>query len=204
MSSPELLRVQSERSLRELDDKTVSAEPEIIEAELAKLHAEEDRYAQAYGAGLFSLDQFKAYATPLRARSSNLEKELVKTRSAGSSSSTVRVPRADEIEKFAFNVAHELLDLNFDEKRAIVSRVITKVVGTQKSLIVIGCLPIPEHVEHKSNDRDGAHGTRHRVNDDFPTLRFEFTIKLPAPNYQTVKRCRKTQVAARTGSLQFM
>ena len=92
--------------------------------------------------------------------------------------------------------AEALHDLNFDEKRAIVSRLINKVVGTQKELSVTGCLPIPTHVEYQLNDRDGVNATRHPANDNFPMLPFEFTIELPAPSYQTIKAYRKTRPAA--------
>ena len=81
MSSPDLLRAQAKRCLRKKHDKkkTTSAESNAIEAELMKLRAEEDRYTKAYGAGLFNLDQLKAYAAPIRARIATLERELPKS-----------------------------------------------------------------------------------------------------------------------------
>lgn len=45
-------------------------------------------------------------------------------------------------------------------------------------------------------DRDGALATRLAAHDKFPVLPFEFTIELPAPNYQTVKGCRTVPLAA--------
>lgn len=180
MSSPELLSAQAERSLRERKEiATASPQPAEVEAQLAKLRAEEDRYAQAYGAGLFGLDQFKGYAAPLRTRIANLEKELARASPVEFISPKLPVPRSDEFHQFAFNAANRLHNLSFEERRAIVSRVISKVVGTQTELVVSGCLQIFEHVEYKPDDRYGAHATRHPANANLSMLPFQFTIELP-------------------------
>jgi site-specific DNA recombinase len=197
MSSPDLLRAQAERCLRKQHDTTTtSAESSAIEAELTKLRTEEDRYAKAYGAGLFNVDQLKAYAAPIRARIAALERELPKAGSADSISTRLANPESIDIDRFASEVADELHNLKFEQKRAIVSRVINKVVGTQKELRVSGCLPIPTHVEYQPNDRYRADASRLVPNENSAVLPFEFTIELPAPNYQTVKQSHNVRAAA--------
>lgn len=198
MSSPALMRAQAERWSREPNGSSIGASRDTtaIEAELAKLRAEEDRYAKAYGAGLFDLDRLKEYAAPLRARIAALQTQFDELPSARTVVPITPAPNSKEIDKFASRATETLHDLNFERKRAIVSHIIAKVIGTQRELIVTGCLKISDHVEYKPDHRDGVHAIRHAANDNFPVLPFEFTIELPAPNHQTVKGCRKTRVAA--------
>jgi site-specific DNA recombinase len=197
MSSPELMARQVQRLMTRQRAETKRAlDVPAIGAELIKLRAQEDRYAKAYAAGLFDLDRLKEYAGPLRIRIAGLEQQLAQSRSAEPSSAAVTLPAARDIDAFAITAAEALRDLNFDAKRAIVTRVISKVVGTQKELNVSGHLAVSEYVKDKLDDRYGVSATRHFSNDNFPVLPFEFTIELPAPNYQTVKGCRKTPAAA--------
>ena len=156
MSSPELLRGQAERWIAEQrqDNATSSADTAAIDAELTKLRAEESRYAKAYGAGLFDLDRLKAYAAPVRTRISALEKQLLESGSARNGSTTAPAPSTKDLQGFAVKAAGMLHALNFEGKRAIVTRVVDKVVATQKELLVSGHLPIFEHVKNQPDDRD--------------------------------------------------
>jgi site-specific DNA recombinase len=135
MASPELLRAQAERWIgerRERDAKT-SAHAAALYTELAKLRAAESRYARAYGAGLFDIDELKAYATPVRDRIADLEKRLLEADSWRLTSTGVQTATTEQLEGFASSAAGKLHALNFEGKRAIVSRVIEKVIGSQKS-----------------------------------------------------------------------
>lgn len=158
-----------------------------IEVELAKLREEASRYAKAYGAGLFGLDQLKEYAAPVKARIMNLENQIANARSLEIVSVEPSFPEPYEIDAFAEHAGEKLEHLNFEGRRGIVMRVVNKVVGTQEKLNVIGYLPIGDHVKHQTNDRYGPNATRHIPNDNSAVIPFEFRIALPPPNYQTIK-----------------
>ena len=123
----------------------------IIEKEINKVKKEEGRYNKAYGAGFFKLEQLKEYAHPLREKVSSLELQISKIRQQENEINSNAVPTDEEIIDFAKEAAEKLKDLNFQLKRAIIARVIDKVIGTQQYLKVTGQVPItPSHVVFNS------------------------------------------------------
>jgi len=124
--------------------------------EILKLKKEEDRYNRAYGAGVFTITQLKGYLTPLRERLSKLEASIVEV------PQEIATSKADRLKELIslFNIAIETpivlnQDLDFGEKRAIITRTIDQVVGDQERLKINGHIPLQTHVEQSSNNNKG-------------------------------------------------
>jgi site-specific DNA recombinase len=156
MSSPELLAKQAARfkNSRRTRIKISVGDVTTMEKEIAALKKEEERYNKAYGAGAFTIEQLKEYATPLRARVASLESQIVQLRKEASETEVNRMPTEAEIRKFTEAARIMLNDLSFVQKRAIVVNTIDRVVGTQQQLHVYGHIPLTSYVEHFTNDRD--------------------------------------------------
>jgi site-specific DNA recombinase len=140
-----------------------------------KLKKQEDRYARAYAEGLFSIDRFQEYLAPIREKLDSLERQMVSARAARNEQGAVPPFNSQEIEASADMAARALEHLNFEQKRTIVLNVIDKVVAIQEILKVYGHIPIADHVELCTNDRDGADAIKRR-----PAL-FRVRPHLPAP-----------------------
>jgi len=71
--------------------------------------------------------------------------------------------------------------LNFESRKAIIRRIVDRVVGTKQELQVYGYLPI-NNINVLSSYRHGASIPRHIASDlEIKTIPFSFRIKLPLP-----------------------
>jgi len=206
MSSPELLRVQIKRWIEKQhnpsQDGIIAAQLEPIKAQLARLKKEEDRYAQAYGAGIISLEQLSQYTSGIRRDISSLEQELITTeeKTQRSEDRQYRLPETEaELETFAREATKNLADLNFQTKRAIVMNVIDSVVASKKELRISGFIPV-----HAINNVKVRPIDRHQADTNQPAeapfdlernqlfigsksdfaIPFDLTIPLPEPQYK--------------------
>lgn len=155
MSSPDLMRKQIERWIESKGNKVSGplTDTAPLEKEIAKLKSEEERYAKAYGAGLFTLEQLQEYATPIKEKVAALESQVMKARAASERINEPALPESQEIKAFAEKASKALHDLNFEAKRAIVMSVVENIIGTPSKLEVYGYLPLTEYVGFKTNDR---------------------------------------------------
>lgn len=156
MSSPELMIAQARRWLNTRQDKIQSsvADISVIEKEIAKLEAQEERYNKAYGAGVFDIEQLREYTSPLKDQISSLKAQAAKARQDENKTGISIMPSENEIRDFAKEAAETLSNLNFETKRAIMMSILDKVVGTQQQLEVYGYLPIvPHHVAFETIHR---------------------------------------------------
>src|SRR5262249_31671154 len=149
----------------------------------AKLREEENRYAKAYGAGLFSIERLQELATPLKERITLLEGEIAKSQMVIDSPKDFPLPEANEIDAFAEKATVALQNLKFEAKRAIVVSIVDRIVGTQKKLQIYGHLPIKSHVEVCSSNRHGVNAARHA---EMAKIPFEFCFELPAPRNERI------------------
>jgi site-specific DNA recombinase len=157
MSSPELLQAQLNRWNKARENKVVSAVGDVkeIEKEIAKLKIQEDRYSKAYGAGLFTIEQLKEYTSPIKEQISSLEYQISKAKQQESKINATAMPNTDEIKSFTEESAEVLPELSFELKRAIITNVVDKIVGTQQKLEVSGYMPITSiYVKHKTSYRN--------------------------------------------------
>lgn len=190
MSSPDLMRTQLQNWRAKQDSRPgITIDTSILKRDLAKLNEEETRYAKAYGAGLLSINKLQELISPIKQRTTVLEQQLadINTDQASCTTPNCLLPDKDELDVFARNAKIALGNMNFSEKRDIVLNVIDTVVGTQAKLEVYGHIEIKDYVEFKTNHRDGVNTIRHSPDKDM-SLPFSFTVSLPAPDYQNVKR----------------
>src|SRR3989338_5916711 len=159
MSSPELLQAQLNRWNKARENKVVSAVGDVkeIEKEIAKLKVQEDRYGKGYGAGLFTIEQLKEYISPVKEQISSLEYQISKAKQQESKINATAMPNTDEIKSFTEESAEVLPELSFELKRAIITSVVDKIVGTQQKLEVSGYMPITSiYVKHKTSYRNSG------------------------------------------------
>ena len=156
MSSPDLLREQIKRWMDSQHTRVESSvdDIDVIRSEIAKLKNEEDRYNKAYGSGLFTIDQLQLYTAPLRDKMTALEYQITKARQQERELEVIEFPNETEVEIFAEEAVEALKDLKFETKKAIVTNVIDRVIGTQDKLQVYGYIPITNHVEFISSYRN--------------------------------------------------
>lgn len=156
MSSPALLMAQLDRWVKSQRNRAMSSVGNVkeLEKEVLKLRGQEERYGKAYGAGVFSIDQLKEYTTPIKEQINTLETQVAKARQQESRASVRLLPSNDEMESFAEKSVATLSGLSFASKRAIVTNVVEKIIGTQEKLEVRGYLPITtNYVGFQTNDR---------------------------------------------------
>jgi site-specific DNA recombinase len=180
MSSPQLMRAQIARWLDSTQRKTkpASEEREVLRTELARLREMEHRYNNAYGAGVFSVEQLRRYTEPIRVRVSESEGRLRRLDEQLLEPTMVLEPTKPELEEFARRSREKLANLKFRQKRAIVLKTIEKVLGDQKNLTIYGHIPVTENVDVCTSDRHGWNTNQHTATSLIP---FEFTIALPHP-----------------------
>lgn len=155
MSSPGLMLEQAKRWMEERQSRVASVhgDASMIEAEIAKLRKQEDRYAKGYAAEVFTLEQFKEHVAPLRERIATLENQIVTINAKQSDTKISGIPSPYDIEKFAQRATEVLKDLKFDEKRVIVLNTVERVVGKPGELNVYGYIPLTNHVELRNLHR---------------------------------------------------
>ena len=190
MSSKDLMLKQASRWMESRQKKSHLPEIDIerLKKEVAKLKAEEDRYTKAFGAGLFTMEKLREYTSPVREKIASLESQIAKLTVEREDLKVTVLPQPQEIEAFAETATRALQDLNFNAKRAIVTSVIERVIGTQQQLQVYGYIPVTNHVEFKPNDWHGANAVSNNI-----SLPFEISILLPSPRRQRMITQRDKQ-----------
>jgi site-specific DNA recombinase len=180
MSSPQLLESQVARWMesRENQSQFNPEGKEVLRSEIAKKKKEEDRYNSAYGAGIFTLEQLRDYIIPIRATIAAAEARLRRLDDQQAPPELGRIPTQGELHEFARRSREKLAYLNFAAKRAIVLKIVDKVVGDQEHLQIYGHIPVTNDVNVFTNDRHGQDIPRLMRSLKIP---FEFTIKLPPP-----------------------
>lgn len=168
MSSPELLQVQLDRWMKTRQDKIKYSVTDsgIIEKEIKKLEAQEERYNKAYGAGLFTIEQLKEYTAPIKEQVLSLGIQLAKAKQQENQIYDVAAPSVAEINNFTQDASKTLSELNFTAKRAIVMNVLDKIIGTQQKLDVYGYVPLSlklNHVEFKTKNRNRRAPQRRKI-----------------------------------------
>ncbi len=145
ISSPELLREQIEKwqKNRHGDIKRQSTiDIENTRKEIAKLQAQEDRYAHLYAKEAITLEKFEEYATPVREKVRMFEDQIAKARLEETPKDELVLPDQNEIEIFAQEASKHLENLSFEAKKDIVIRASTKVISAKEELHVHGFISL--------------------------------------------------------------
>jgi len=146
---------------RETNASTSAGDPLAIQKELNSLKEQARRYNNAYGAGLFTLDQLREYTGAVNAKIAELESEVTQAQGQLVPTAPDVVPAEAEIDAFAAQARREMHNLSFAQKRAIVLNTVERIVGSQRELQVYGNIPITNYVEFKTNHRHGENTNRH-------------------------------------------
>ena len=157
MTSPDLIKEQAKRWVGKKKGELTNSHESIddLKFELEKIKKEEQRYIKAYGAEMLTIEQLNETMGDLRLRRSILEKRI-KDMDDSSNSMEIKLPNDEQIEEFCKQALDKLEGLSFEGKRGILTKVLTKVIGTQKELRVLGYLPIEnnQNVEFKTECRN--------------------------------------------------
>lgn len=190
MSSPDLMWTQLQSWYAKQESRPEkSLDTSALKRELARLNEEETRYAKASGAGLLRIDKLQELLEPIKRRIGVLEKQLADVGASNSACTTpdYELPGKNDMLEFARVARNSLRNLSFNEKREIVLNIVDVVIGTQEKLEVYGHIEMKDYVEFKTSDRGGVNTIRH-FSDRGASLPFSFTVPLPAPDHQNVKR----------------
>ena len=190
MTSPELMQNQIQRWMNSQQNKVVSSgvDTEFLKKEIIKLKDQEDRYNKAYGSGVFTLEQLKEYTVSVKEKVVLYESQMLKSEQEKLEQQPAPLPDAKEVVVFAREASKALQNLNFTAKKAIVSNVIERVVGTRDKLQVYGFIPVTteSNVNVLTNDRHRQGIPRHEFNENGSKLipfRFEVDIPLLTVNH---------------------
>jgi len=180
MSSSDLMQKQVGRAMKNKKQKALASVNDTVtlEKEIEKLKAQEDRYNKAYGAGVFTVDALQEYVTPIRGKITNIQTQILKSRQFAESVS--EIPSPYEMAEFANKAIATLSNLNFAAKRAIVLKVVDKVVACRDSIEVSGCIPVTDSALLCLIDRDSLDAIGLSENNK-ATIPFVFRIDLLSP-----------------------
>ncbi len=143
MSSPELMKEQVSRWFKGRQTKAQSelVDTQALEKEKQKLSEQMERYNKGYGAGIFDLEQLRAYISPLRQRMAQIDNQIV-TAKNHLSQTQLEEPNKQQMENFAEKAKKTLQGLKFEAKREIIVNTVEKVIATKQFLKVTGFVPV--------------------------------------------------------------
>jgi site-specific DNA recombinase len=181
ITSPE--RMQNEiRHWRKSQDKKIDSsgvDVLFLKKEIAKLKAQSDRYNQAYGSGVFTIEQLKEYTVPIREKMALYESQILKSEQAERELQTVPLPDEKEVAIFAREASGALKGLDFKAKKAVIANVVERVVGTKDKLQIYGFIPVTSetNVNVFTNDRHRQCTPRHDLDGNcLKRIPFHFEI----------------------------
>ena len=182
MTSPELMQNEI-RHWRESQDKKVdSSEVDVLflKKEIAKLKAQFDRYNQAYGSGVFTIEQLKEYIVPIREKIALHESQILKSEQAERELQTTPLPDEKEVAIFAREASRAIQGLDFKAKKVVIANVVERVVGTRGKLQIYGFIPVTSesHVEVFTNDRYRQCTPRHGFDENSQKKQIPFCLEV--------------------------
>jgi site-specific DNA recombinase len=157
MTQPKLLKEQADRWVGSQKKEPVNMfdSADALKEELDIIKEKEARYIKAFGAGMFDLTQLDNVTSELKLRKMVLEKKLAE-QNTNHTHTEVNLPDYSQIEEFCKRASDKLSELSFEAKRAILTKVVNKIVGNQKQLMVYGYLPLElnQYVKFETSSRD--------------------------------------------------
>jgi hypothetical protein len=120
-----------------------------------KLQEREKKFTNIYSEGIITIERLKEHLAPLKKDLEVLEASLAKAYTEQKPKSEVMLPTKEEIELFAKDAQEALRDLNFESKKAIISKADVKIFSTQTELQVHGSINLNQlHVAFFSEHRN--------------------------------------------------
>jgi site-specific DNA recombinase len=167
MISPDRMMVELDRWItgRKAKAQYGGVDVKVTKKEIEKLEAQVERYTNAYGAGLFSIEKLKEYTVPRNEEVKELRAKLRKVEQEENNLNVATIPTENEIKIFSEAVPETLEDLSFEDKQAIIRNTVGKIIGTQQQLQVVGSIPLSlyQNVVYKTSDRDSGAAKRGEV-----------------------------------------
>ena len=137
LTDPELIRKHAERWLDAQTTHKTSVDIESLNAQLIELQNEQKRYVDAYGKGLMPEQLFAD-----KMKETNKQIESVNKDIAKASENRGIIGKID-IEQLIQKATRKIGDLEFDQKKFIVERVIDKIIANPKEITIWGHIPSP-------------------------------------------------------------
>jgi len=151
-------QIRTWKSNREEKRQRPTIDVSRLEDDIRKAKQQEDRYTEAYGAGVITMEKLREHVEPIRKKITNLTNQLSTAKAIATVNDDDGLPEEQEVETYAQMVGETLRGLNFEEKRAIVRDTIDRVIGKQTEtggeLQVYGSIPLKNYVEFKTSDRN--------------------------------------------------
>ena len=184
MTSPELMQNQVQRWLNSQRTKIDSSGVDtlFLKKEIIKLKEQEDRYNKAYGGGAFTVEQLKEYTIPVREKVVLYESQILKAEREEQELQSTPLPDEQQVATFAKEASKALYGLNFTAKKAIISNVVERVVGTREKLQIYGFIPVTTetNVNVFTSDRYRQDTHRHGFDRANPSkIPFHIEINIP-------------------------
>lgn len=134
LTEPGLVRQQAERWQK--DTSPLEAQLTELETRLKGLDDEERRYVKVYGQGHMSERIYKENVAELNEKRSKLLVEIAGIRD------TLASKRPLPLEKMVDGVIELVGNLDFTDKKAVIRKLVTKIVATKKEINIWGQIPI--------------------------------------------------------------
>lgn len=137
LTDPELIRKHAERWLDAQTTHKTSVDIESLTTQLIELQNEQKRYVDAYGKGIMPEQLFAD-----KMKETNKQIESVNKDIAKASENRGIIGKID-IEQLVQKATRKIGDLEFDQKKFIVERVIDKIIANPKEITIWGHIPSP-------------------------------------------------------------
>jgi site-specific DNA recombinase len=154
LSDPEQLRIHAERWLNQQKGNETVNDTTRLEKQLKELENEQKRYVDAYGKGLIPEQIFAAKIRETSKQKASVETDIVKT------SSNRGVIGKIDIEQLISKATRKIAELNFEQKKHIVERVVDKVIASPKEVTIWGQIPVPAFARATTGKVN--YGSQHR------------------------------------------
>jgi site-specific DNA recombinase len=137
LSDPTQIRTHAERWIKAQQINKPLNDTQKIRKSLTDVENEQKRYIEAYGKGIINEEMLDHHMRVTNKRKSVIEDELA------TASKNRAITGKIDIEKLVERTTTKLSDLNFDQKKHIVERVITKIIASPKEMIICGQILVP-------------------------------------------------------------
>lgn len=163
LSNPKLIREQAERWLTQHSAHETSTDIVSLETHLTQLKNEQKRYVDAYGKGYMPEQLFANKMNEIKKQIESTEKSM-----RDASKNRGKTGKID-IELLIEKATRKIGDLQFEQKKFIVERVVDKIIADPKEITIWGHIPVPAlatvgKVNYVSQHRHRRPSKRRQIN----------------------------------------
>jgi len=140
LSSPELIRNHALKWLEQRSKHETNTDSSLYKNELQELKNEQKRYVDIYGKGLIDEEMFSTKMAETNKQMKSFHKQLT------NSSANRGIVGKIDIEELISKASQKIGNLEFEQKKFIIERVIDKIVANPKEITIWGHIPTPSLV----------------------------------------------------------